>query len=294
MKNFAALIVLVALLAPLPSRAQMPGGVIVPPPQAATAAPAPAAAAPATDVLARIKQTGVLRVGLTGDYRPFSYLNPSTGAYVGADVDAAKLLARSIGPNVKVQIVKTTWPTMTADLLADKFDIAMGGVSRSPDRIAAGTLSHTYFIDGKVALVRKADVAKYATLAAIDQPSVTVIDNPGGTNQKFVDANLKNAHVVTVDSNLSIPGMVATGKGDVMITDGVEAALAARRDPRLAVANASTPFTRVEKVYYYQQNQPALDAAVDAWVDRMQASTKPYGTMVDQWITQFAAVPEAS
>ncbi len=291
MKRFAALAAFVALLFPPPTLAQAPGQMIAPPTPPALPAAAPAGT---TDVLARIKRTGVMRVGLTGDYKPFSYLNPSTGAFTGADVDAAQSLARSIGPTVKVQIVKTTWPTMTADLVADKFDIAMGGVSRSPDRVAAGTLSHTYFVDGKVALVRKADVTKYATLAAIDQPGVTVIDNPGGTNQKFVDANLKNAHVVTVDSNLAIPGMIASGKGDVMITDGVEAALAAKRDARLAVANPNAPFTRVEKVYYYQKNQPGLDAAVDAWVDTMQASTKPYGTLVDQWISAFASIPDPS
>jgi cyclohexadienyl dehydratase len=262
--------------------------------QGAVPSPAPASSFASADVLRSVLQTGVLRVGLTGDYRPFSYYDPASGAYQGADVDAAQMFAGSLGANVRVEIVKTSWPTMTADLLAGKFDLSMGGVSRSADRSAAGLLSHTLYVDGKVALVRSDDLMKFATLAAIDQPTVTVIQNPGGTNQQFVAANLQHARVLTVASNLSIPAMIASGQGDVMITDGVEAALAVKRDPRLAVTNAAHPFTRVEKVYYYRKDQAGFDAAVDAWIDSLQASKTPYATLVDRWISIFATTPAQS
>ena len=157
---------------------------------------------------------------------------------------------------------------MTADMLADKFDVAMGGVSDSPEREANGTLSHPYLSDGKVALVRGSDRAKYKTLADIDQPGVRIAVNPGGTNAKFVNANVKLATVTVVDKNLSIPGLVASGAADVMITDGVEAALAARNDPRLAVADPAQPFTKLQKEYFMHQGDAAFAAALDAFIDR--------------------------
>src|SRR5512136_1299262 len=43
--------------------------------------------------LDRIVQQGVLRVGTTGDFKPFSFLNPATNDYEGHDIDAAKMLA---------------------------------------------------------------------------------------------------------------------------------------------------------------------------------------------------------
>ncbi|MBV8151039.1 MAG: transporter substrate-binding domain-containing protein, partial [Candidatus Eremiobacteraeota bacterium] len=101
------------------------GAVIAPHPPAALAQTT--VAAPAQDALSRIRQSGVLRVGLTGDYDPFS-LSDKNGEFRGVDVDAARMLAAAMGPKVRVEIVKTSWPSMTADLLADKFDIAMGGV----------------------------------------------------------------------------------------------------------------------------------------------------------------------
>jgi cyclohexadienyl dehydratase len=73
-----------------------------------------------------IAASGALRVGLTEDYKPFSFADAS-GKVEGLDVDMAMSLAQSLG--VKVEIVKTSWPTLKSDLEANRFDIAMGGIT---------------------------------------------------------------------------------------------------------------------------------------------------------------------
>jgi cyclohexadienyl dehydratase len=244
--------------------------------------PAPPAAAPSRDLLARIRLTGVLRVGLTGDYDPFSVVN-AQGEYRGIDVEAAHLLARAIGPNVQARFVKTSWPTLTADLLGDRFDIAMGGVSRNRSRSSSGALSHTYLLDAKVALIRAADRDRYRTFTDLDCAGVTVLVNPGGTNQQLVEARIKNARVVVVRDNLAIPRMIAEGQGDVMITDGVEARINAKRDPRLCVALTSSPLATIEKVYYLPRSQTALLAVVNAWISKMQADGS-YGRLWGKYV----------
>jgi Bacterial extracellular solute-binding proteins, family 3 len=55
----------------------------------------------------------VLRVGLTEDYRPFSFAEAS-GKVEGIDVDMAMSLAQSLG--VKLEIVKTSWSSLKSDL----------------------------------------------------------------------------------------------------------------------------------------------------------------------------------
>lgn len=220
--------------------------------------------------LAQIRQTGVLRVGETGDYDPFTVVDAS-GNYHGIDADAASMLAKAIGPNVKVEVVKTSWPTLSADLQAGKFDIAMGGISWSAPRAQIGELSHAYVSDGKVALIRAADKARFKTLADLDKPDVTVLVNPGGTNNVFVKDTIKNAKVVVVQDNLAIPGMIADGKGDVMFTDGVEARLKAARDHRLYAVDPDHPFTHSEHVYFMPKGQTALLDFVNAWIDKAKA-----------------------
>ena len=59
----------------------------------------------------------------------------------------ANNLARSLG--VRLEIVKTSWPGLQSDLQADRFDIAMGGITITLDRQKAGLFSTPVFSSGK-------------------------------------------------------------------------------------------------------------------------------------------------
>jgi cyclohexadienyl dehydratase len=85
---------------------------------------------------------GTLRVGLTEDYRPFSFADAS-GKVEGIDVDMAMSLAQSLG--VRPEIVKTIWSTLKSDLETNSFDIAMGGITITLDRQKVGLFSNPYF-----------------------------------------------------------------------------------------------------------------------------------------------------
>src|SRR5476651_799279 len=74
-----------------------------------------------------IVKRGTLRVGMTGDYLPFSYLDKETSQFRGFDVDMAEALGKALG--VKVEYVQTAWPKLAKDFESDNFDIAMGGIS---------------------------------------------------------------------------------------------------------------------------------------------------------------------
>ena len=52
--------------------------------------------------LDEITERGYIRVGTTGDYKPFSYLNPATNQYEGHDIDAAKKLGEALGVEVRL------------------------------------------------------------------------------------------------------------------------------------------------------------------------------------------------
>src|SRR5690606_6698078 len=96
-----------------------------------------------------------------------------------------------------IEYVPTTWPNLMPDLQADKFDIAVGGITRTPARIAKMAMLPGYAPFGKVALARTADKKKYQSVDDLNQASVHVIKNPGGTNELFVLEHLKNAQVST-------------------------------------------------------------------------------------------------
>lgn len=219
------------------------------------------------DVLGHIRQSGTLRVATTGDYRPFSFQAPD-GTRAGIDVDVAQALAAELG--VKLEWIDTTWPTLLGDLANQRYDIAMSGISMTPERAAAGCLSAPYFTTGKTILARCELKQRYTTLDQLNQPAATVIVNPGGTNEQFVRTHLPRAHVIVNPDNRSIFAALAAGAADVMITDAVEAQLEAAAHPQLCLPT-DTIFERVDKVYLMPPDQ-AWRKWIDAWLERLHAS----------------------
>ena len=189
-----------------------------------------------------VQARGTLLVGSTGDYKPMSYLNKETGKYEGFDCEVAELLAQSLG--VKVEYVPTTWKTLTADTMAGKFDIAICGITRTFARQQKMNMSHGYLLFGKTILCRKADAKKFKSEADLNNPNVRVMVNPGGTNEKFAINNLPNCTRLVHPQNAEIPGLIAEGKADVMITETMEARRYVRDDARLAAPLLDDPFTK--------------------------------------------------
>jgi cyclohexadienyl dehydratase len=212
------------------------------------------------DILAR----GVLRVGTTGDYRPFTALDKASGAYSGFDIDLAQSLGAALG--VRVEFERTSWPDLGKDFEAGVFDIAMGGISVTLDRAKKGFFSAPYMREGKTPIARCADQGKYQTIAEIDRPEVTVIANPGGTNERFDRANLHAAKIVVYPDNTTIFDEIAQGKADVMITDASETRFQQKLHANVLCAiHPDKPFDFAEKAYWMPPDA-ALKAFVDQWL----------------------------
>jgi cyclohexadienyl dehydratase len=218
--------------------------------------------------LDRIRAAGVLRVGTTGDYTPFSLAQPD-GSYEGADIDMAHDLARMIG--VRLQFVPSVWVDLLDDFLGDRFDIAMGGVTVTAARAKKAFFSVPTFVDGKRPLARIADHERFTSIAAIDQPGVRVIANPGSANEAFARANFKRAQVTIHRDNASVFAELVAGRADVMVTDGLEADHQTQLHPELCAVPVEAPFTRLEKAYMFARD-PALKAFIDCWLGAAFAS----------------------
>jgi cyclohexadienyl dehydratase len=228
------------------------------------------------DVIAR----GVLRVGTTGDYRPFTALDKVSGAYSGFDIDLARSLAAALG--VRVDFEATSWPTLAKDFEAGAFDIAMGGVSVTLDRAKKGFFSTPYMREGKTPIARCMDRDKYQTLAQIDQPGVKVIANPGGTNERFDRAHFHSAQIAVYDDNLTIFDEIAKGAADVMITDASETRFQQKLHANVLCAiHPDKPFDFAEKAYWMAPD-PALKAFVDQWL-HLSMENGSYAAIYAKW-----------
>jgi cyclohexadienyl dehydratase len=242
-------------------------------PGAATAQDAPAR-------LDAIIAKGAIRVGTTGDYKPFTYLDKATGEYSGFDIELARDLGQALG--VKVEFVPTSWPTLIRDFTADRFDVAMGGISVTLERQKKGLFSRPYLRNGKAPIARCENADRFATIEAIDRPGVRVIVNPGGTNERFVRSHLKAAEVTVFDDNTTIFDQIVDGKADLMITDSSETRYQQKLRPKLCAIHPDQPFDFSEMAYLLPRDV-ALKAFIDQWL-HIAIETGVYQAVFDRWL----------
>ena len=219
----------------------------------------------------RIERRGKILIGTTGDYRPLSFCEPETGEYWGFGIEMAREMAAELG--VGIEFVKTSWPTLTADVLADPqiFDLAIGGITITDARRETMLMSDGYLANGKTILCRKSEADRFQSLADLDKPEVRVMVNPGGLNEKFANENLTHATIIVHQKNEEIPTLVAEGKADVMITEITEAPYYVQADVRLAAPLLNEPFTHGEIGVLMRKGQDDLLLMVNNLIRKMKS-----------------------
>ncbi|WOP15161.1 transporter substrate-binding domain-containing protein [Ottowia sp. SB7-C50] len=248
-------------------------------------ATAPSAQRPSTagaSALDTVLQRGVLKACMPGDYKPFGFLK-ADGAYEGIDVDLTQSLAKAIGPNVKVEYVKTTWAKLMDDFTGGACDIGVGGISVTTDRQKRAFFSAPYMVNGKTPIVRCADVGKFQTLAAIDQPTTRAIANPGGSNERFAKSSYKQARLTIHTENLTIFDEILAGRQDVFVTEAAEAMVQQRQKPGLCAVNPDKPLQYGEIAFLLPRGDTVFKAFVDQWL-HLSKATGEYAAIESRWL----------
>lgn len=198
----------------------------------------------------------LILVGTTGDYPPLTKATES--GFVGRDIDLIKQFAQD--NYLTIKFVKTSWQTLSDDLQNGKFLIGVGGISYNQKRAELFNTSLAIESSAKVAMIRCTDLAKFHSFKDIDQESITVIENRGGTNQEFALAHIKNARISIVKQNESAINSLITipPLADVMFTDDTEVGYRHMVNPNLCQASLLEEFPGSPKVFLFSKNQRGL------------------------------------
>ena len=215
----------------------------------------------ATD-LTKIKQKGVVTVAMSGEYPPFS--QPSLkGGLEGFDVDVANELGKRMG--VKVNVVKTEFPSIIAGLQAGIFDLAVASQGKTPERAKAVDFSAApYYYDG-VQLFAPIG-SKATTLASLKGQPVGVAL---GTTFEATLKTKGHDKIVTYSGEQEGFLALAAGRVQAFLTEKSVGAVAIQKGVKMmpigpVVASDATYVT-------FAKNSPALAAAVNKALDDMRA-----------------------
>lgn len=203
-----------------------------------------------------------LRVGTTLDYAPFSEGSPSDAT--GFDLALARRFAAEAGRPLAV--VPVTWPELAPALVAGRYDAAVGGVTVRPDRSLVGRFSTALAETGAVVLVPAASPLR--SEADLGRPGLRLAVNAGGHLERVARARFPQADVTAAPDNAAVPGRLARGEADAVMTDSAEAP---RWQRVLPPTRAIGPLTRDRKAWLLAADDAALGRRVDDWLAAREA-----------------------
>jgi polar amino acid transport system substrate-binding protein len=153
-------------------------------------APQPAAGQTGGGALARIKQTGVLRVGMEPDAAPLHFVNDRKQED-GFDFRLAAVLADALGAN-RVEVIEADYEDLPEKLRAGEIDLIMAGYVPDPS-IQGVDWSNGYLDFGLVMIVHEGNVARFRSPADLAGKRVAIYDDPAA--ERWVRDNVPNARI---------------------------------------------------------------------------------------------------
>lgn len=226
-----------------------------------------APAAQAQSALNEILDSGVLKVGTTGDWNPMSVRDPATNTYKGFDIDVMSELAKDMG--VEVEFVPTDWKTLVNGVVAGKYHLT-GSASISPPRMKVAGYSESY-LSAEIFPFSMADQAdRFDGHESINQEGVKVSTTLGTAFQGMVEEWYPNAEIVLVEGPARGYQEVIAGRADVFITSNIEGATLAEKFDIVRVKNAEPRSPAVIGMLMPQDDQVWINY-VSNWIKMKKA-----------------------
>ena len=176
--------------------------------------------AEAADQLAAIQASGKLIVALEGAWQPWSYHDESD-TLVGYDVEVSRAIAEKLG--VEPEFVEINWDTKVVELDAKSIDCIWNGMTATDELKNQINFSSAYMNNSQVAVIRKADAAKYKDLASMSGAKVVAEAGSAGEIAVKADAGLSKSYLPVKDQGTSLME-VKSKTADIAIIDAVTAA----------------------------------------------------------------------
>lgn len=242
----------------------------------------PAHAQDGQSLLDGILGRGILRVGTTGDYPPFSELDQASNVYRGYEIDVVTHLAADLG--VTLEFVPTTWDTLAAGIQAGKYDLAASGITLTLDRLKQVGFSKPYLDSPLLPIVRTEDAGKYAAWRDLDQDGIRIAVMSGTSAEGSAKANFAKAEIVSITAPALDYQELLAGKVDAAITDTVFI--------RKALGQYADKIVAVDPDHFIEGQPNAMmtvrdDTAwlnwLNTWVEMKQQSGF-FDALFDKWI----------
>ena len=150
----------------------------------------------AQEQLAKIKQKGELRVGLTDTQPPYA-MQSKDSTIIGFEADIAQIIADRMG--VKLVMVPLNFSELLSSLKEGEIDLIMSGMTMSTERNMEVAFIGPYHNAGKSILTFAQVYADAESPDELNKGSVKIAALKGSTSEEFIVNNMPKAKLISTN-----------------------------------------------------------------------------------------------
>jgi len=250
---------------------------------AATPAATPATAgAEQRGVLARVRQSGVLRVGMEEDAPPLHFINDRRQED-GFDFRLAGIISEALGAS-RIQVVEADYENLPDLLREGTIDVIMAGYVPDPS-IEGVVWSNGYLDFGLAMIVHEGMAATFRSVRDLAGKRIAIYDDPAA--ERWVRENIPNAQISKFSGDDGWFEAVVDNDADALIYDYPFAAEEIKEHPRTTIVQYNLNQSR------YAVGIPAgnfdLVYEVNQAIDRFRA-TPQYAELMREYLSSESDV----
>jgi ABC-type amino acid transport substrate-binding protein len=243
--------------------------------------PAPAAAE-RKGVLATIRETGVVRVGMEPEAPPLHFIN-ARKQEDGFDFRLAGIVAEALGAK-RIQVVEADYEDLPDRLRDGDLDIIMAGYVPDPS-IGGVVWSNGYLDFGLCLIVREGMEGTYRSVKDLAGKRIAIYDDPAA--ERWVQQNIPGARISKFSGDDGWFEAVERDQADALIYDYPFAAEEIKAHPQTTIVQYNLNQSK------YAVGIPAgnydLVYEVNAAIDKFKA-TPQYAELMREYLTSASEV----
>lgn len=183
----------------------------------------------------KLKENGKLIMATNAEFEPFEYME--NGKIVGIDVDIANKIAEDLGLTLEIQ--NMNFDTVVTAVSSGKADIAIAGLTKTPDREKSVDLTDSYY-DASQVIIVKQDNSEITDSNSLKDKKIAV--QKGTTGDELASKLTADSNMIRFSASTDAINELKNGKADAVVIDSFPAKVFVKQNTDLKIVgdNLST------------------------------------------------------
>jgi len=213
------------------------------------------------DTLAEIKKSGKLRVGVA-KIVPWAF-HDKNGKLVGFEIDVAKKMARDLG--VEVEFYPVHFDYLLSDLLAERYDIIISGLSITAERALKVNFSAPYNVTHLTLAANEKMSKGFKTVESFNKNGITIGVVHGTTAEEIGSLTFPNAKIKLYEEDQALFKDLTEDKISAAISDAPRPEAVAKGFPGI-VTTFLKPLATFPAAFAVRRGDPDFVNFLNSWI----------------------------